>query len=148
MTSPRAPLLVPLVLLLLQPWARARNSEKTESAGPFLPEATGRSTFNFAGGNAVLDVLLPAAIPFFFSDVSEFGGDATLVIRYTTLSSHAWYEATAPYRPHAVGVYSRLLTENRRPASDTRDNTNLNIAIMYSSLQVFNSFLPNRKQEW
>ena len=67
------------------------------------------------------------------------------MIRFATLITHSWYEATAPYRPHAVGVYSRLLVDNPRPAPDTKDNTNLNIAIMYSSLQVMNSFLPNRK---
>ena len=43
-----------------------------------------------------------------FQFVSPSGGDATLVLRLTTLITNAWFDATAPYHPTAVGVYTRL----------------------------------------
>ena len=87
----------------------------------------------------------PAVAPVIFRDVSNSGGDATLVLRVTTLVTNAWFDATAPYHPSAVGVYSRL---GRRPASEAVTNENMNIALLYSSQRVLNSLLPARTAEW
>ena len=63
-------------------------------------------------GNAAVEVVIPNAVPAIF-EVSPTVGDATLVLRITTLITNAWYDASAPYHPTAVGVYSSL---GRRPA--------------------------------
>lgn len=69
--------------------------------------------YDLDNGNAAIEVVIPAVLPVAFSDVSPTGGDATLILRTTTLITNAWFDATAPYHPTAVGVYSRL---GRRPA--------------------------------
>lgn len=104
--------------------------------------ATAQS-FDFDNGNAAIEVVIPAALPAIFA-VSPGGNDATLVLRFTTLATNAWFDAIAPYHPTAVGVYSRL---DRRPAQQRTDR-NRNIAILYSSYRVLNSLFPHRNAEW
>lgn len=94
-------------------------------------------------GNAPVEAIIPAAIPAIFTDVSPTGGDATLVLRLTTLITNAWFDAAAPYHPTAVGVYTRL---GRQPPPAT--NEAVNIAVLYASHRVLNSLLPNRAAEW
>jgi len=69
------------------------------------------------------------------------GADATLVLRLTTITTNAWFDAIAPYTRRAVGVYSNI---RRRPASESRDNTNMNIALITASYRVYLSLLPQR----
>lgn len=83
--------------------------------------------------------------PVIFQDISPSGGDATLVLRTTTLVTNAWFDATAPYHETAVGVYSRI---PRRPINESLTNENLNTALLYASYQVLNTLLPNRKASW
>ena len=108
-----------------------------------LPGAA--QSYDFANGNAAVEVVIPAVAPVIFRDVSSSGGDATLVLRVTTLVTNSWFDGVAPYHASAVGVYSRL---GRRPAEESATNENLNIALLYSSYQVLNSLLPARSSEW
>src|SRR5690606_29688914 len=89
------------------------------------------------------EIVIPAVIPVIFANVKP--GDATLVLRFTTMLTNSWFDATAPYHPTAVGVYSNL---GRRPASEAADNTNMNVAIMYASFHVLNSLAPQHAADW
>jgi hypothetical protein len=111
----------------------------------FLPLPAAAQPYDLANGNAAVEVVIPAVAPVIFRDVSNSGGDATLVLRVTTLVTNAWFDATAPYHPSAVGVYSRL---GRRPASEALTNENINIALLYSSYRLLNSLLPARAADW
>lgn len=95
-------------------------------------------------GNAPLEVVIPTVAPVVFADVSPSGGDATLVLRITTIVTNAWYDASAPYHPTAQGIYSRL---GRRPAAEAT-NHNINVATLYASYRVLNSLLPKRTATW
>jgi hypothetical protein len=112
------------------------------AAALLLPAAN--AAFNLGTGNAPIELIIPTAAPIIFIDVSPSGGDATLVLRFTTLITNAWFDASAPYHPTAVGIYSRL---GRRPAAEAT-NRNINIACLYGSYRVLNSLLPNRNAEW
>lgn len=100
--------------------------------------------FDFDTGNAAIEVVIPTVAPIIFSDISPTGGDATLVLRTTTLITNSWYDATAPYHPTAVGVYTRL---GRQPAAQAT-NRNINTALLYASYRVLLNLLPNRTETW
>ncbi len=104
--------------------------------------AAGQS-FDFDNGNAPIDVIIPAIIPSILA-VSPGANDASLVLRFTTIGTNAWFDAIAPYHPTAVGVYSRL---GRRPPQE-RTNRNRNIAIFYASYRVLNSLFPAQTADW
>lgn len=93
--------------------------------------------------NAAADLVIPTVLPIIFQDISATASDATLVLRLTTLVTNAWYDATAPYHPTAVGVYSSL---GRKPAPS--DNRDMNIALLHASYRVLNSLLPARAAVW
>ena len=102
--------------------------------------------FDFQNGNAPVEVIIPAVIPVIYQFVSAGAGDATLVLRITTLITNAWFDAIAPYHDTAaVGVYSRL---GRRPPQRQRTDANRNIAILYASYHVLNSLLPQHTEQW
>ncbi len=101
--------------------------------------------FDLDNGNAAIEIVIPTVAPVIFSQVSPGGGDATLVLRTTTLITNGWFDATAPYDPTAVGVYTRL---GRRPANESSTNRNLNIALLYASYRVLNSLLPEQTPIW
>jgi hypothetical protein len=103
------------------------------------------ATFDFDTGNAVSEVIIPRARVAIFTTVSPGGNDASLVLRITTLTANAWFDAIAPYHPTAVGVYSRL---GRRPASESATNRHKNIAILYAAYQILNSLLPQHTSDW
>ena len=111
----------------------------------FLHATPLSAAFNLDTGNAPVEIVIPAAAPIILTDVSPGGGDATLVLRVTTLITNAWFDASAPYHPTALGVYSRL---GRRPASESATNRNINIACLYATYKVANSLLPKRNAEW
>lgn len=71
--------------------------------------------------------------------VSPFAGDASLVIRITTLMSNAFFDALAPYHPTAVGIYSNI---RRQPPEQSLTYRNKNIAIFYCSLRVLANAIP------
>lgn len=102
-------------------------------------------TFDFENGNSAVEVIIPTAAPAIFQFASPSGGDATLILRITTLINNGWFDATAPYHPTAVGVYTHL---GRRPPDESGNNTNINIAMFYSALRVLNSLLPEQEPVW
>lgn len=99
--------------------------------------------FNLKKGNAAIEVVIPTIAPVIFTDVSPSGGDATLVLRVTTMVTNAWFDASAPYHPTAVGVYTRLGRQDQ-----PKNNKPLNIALLYASYRVLNSLLPQQAQLW
>lgn len=109
-----------------------------------ISPARANNHFDLAEGNAAVEVVIPFAIPAIF-EVSPTAGDATLVLRVTTLITNSWFDAVAPYHPTAVGVYSNL---GRRPANESEDNRNLNIALLYASYHALNSLFPDRNDDW
>ena len=110
-----------------------------------LHDATPRAgAFDFHNGNAPVEVVIPAVIPVVYQFVSTSASDATLVLRFTTIITNAWFDAIAPYHPTAVGVYSRL---GRRPLREAT-NYNRNVAILYASYRVLNSLFPQHTGQW
>jgi len=100
------------------------------------------ASFDFDTGNAPIEVIIPNVIPAIFASVG--GGDASLILRYTTLITNGWFDGIAPYQLSAVGVYSHL--GHRPPAEQTIRNKN--IAILYASYRVLNSLFPGFKTTW
>jgi hypothetical protein len=107
-----------------------------------VSNAQAENDFDFDNGNAAIEVVIPAAIPAIFSAVKP--SDATLVLRFTTMLTNAWFDATAPYHVTAVGVYSRI---DHRPPEE-RTNRNINIAILYASYRTLNSLFPSFAGNW
>jgi hypothetical protein len=99
--------------------------------------------FDFDSGNAPIEVIIPAVIPTIYASVSP--GDATLVLRFTTLLTNVWFDATAPYHPTAIGVYSNL---GRRPAAESATNAGMNVAIFYASHRMLDSLFPQHAADW
>lgn len=98
--------------------------------------------FDWDTGNAAIEVVIPAAIPAIFTAVKP--SDATLVLRFTTMLTNAWFDATAPYHPTAKGVFSRI---EQRPTEE-RTNRNINVALLYASYRTLNSLFPGFVEEW
>ncbi|MGH3099507.1 MAG: DUF6851 domain-containing protein, partial [Thermoleophilia bacterium] len=107
-------------------------------------EGDQQDPFDPATGRAPEQIIVPRVAPAIFESVSPTGGDATLVLRVTTIVTNAWFDAIAPYHPTAVGVASNL---GRRPASEATQ-ANKNIAILYASYRVLNSLLPKHAEDW
>ncbi|HEX2254782.1 MAG TPA: vanadium-dependent haloperoxidase [Thermoanaerobaculia bacterium] len=126
-------------------WRICRCAAGTVVALAFflLPTVAGAQSFDFDTGNAAFEVTVPAVVPAFL-EVSPGLNDATLVLRFTTLTTNAWFDAIAPYHPTAVGVYSHL---GRRPPHERTDR-NRNIALLYATYHVFNSLFPHRADDW
>ncbi|MFG2004291.1 vanadium-dependent haloperoxidase [Spirillospora sp. NPDC048911] len=112
----------------------ARAADQRSAAAPF----------DFDTGNAIREVVIPTENPLFVS-TGATGADVPLAVRHAILLNNAWFDSTAPYHPTAVGVASKL---GRRPASEGRTNRNRNIAIMYASLRVLNTELPQFRAQW
>jgi hypothetical protein len=98
--------------------------------------------FVMATGSAPAEVIIPEVIPVLFSTVSP--GDATLILRTTTLLTQSWFDAIAPYGETTVGVSSRL---GRRPPAE-RTDANRNVAILYASFRMLNSLYPSYRANW
>lgn len=101
--------------------------------------------YDLENGNAAVEIVIAAVAPAILADVSANAGDAPLVLRITTMVTNSWFDATAPYHPTAVGVYSRL---GRRPAAESQTNEAMNTALLYASKKVMDSLLPARAEDW
>lgn len=99
--------------------------------------------FNFDTGNAILEVVIPTELPFFLTTVKA--SDASLALRHAVVLNNAWFDATAPYHPAAVGFSSQL---GRRPPKERRTHRQRNIAILYASYRVLNHRLPQFSDRW
>lgn len=106
--------------------------------GFVIPSIARAMPYDFDNGNAAFEIVIQTVAPVVFTEVSPSGGDATLVLRTTTLTTNAWFDATAPYAEPAVGVYSRI---PHRPAIESATNANMNIALLYASYRVLNHLL-------
>jgi hypothetical protein len=67
--------------------------------------------------------------------------DATVVMWASHIIQASWFDATAPYHPTAVGVYTRI---PRRPPSEYATNRTRNIAALYAMNQAINGVVPER----
>ncbi|MGW3498371.1 DUF6851 domain-containing protein [Streptomyces sp. NPDC001020] len=105
--------------------------------------AAGLQNFDFDRGNAALDVFGPVAGGPARAAVGP--SDASLIIRFSNLVAHAWFDAIAPYHPTAVGIHSNL---GRRPASEAKTYRNKNIALLYASYRMYLALLPGHRQLW
>ena len=119
------------------------------SNGPMLvvAKSTGHTgggsvRFDLDHGNVAVDVVVPGVVPVIFETMSPTANDATLVLRVTTMLTHAWFDAIAPYHPTAVGVSSRL-GRVRRGTTRAR-----NIAILHASRPVLLSLFPDHATTW
>ncbi|MEU3794770.1 DUF6851 domain-containing protein [Streptomyces fructofermentans] len=65
--------------------------------------------------------------------------DVTVILWMSLVGNLAAFDAVAPYHESAVGVYSRI---PRRPSSESATNRNMNIAIIYTQLRIFERMLP------
>lgn len=124
---------------------KARASLVVLVCGLVAQQSGAMAAYDFDNGNAAVDIVIPTVAPVVFTEVSPSGGDATLVLRTTTQTTNAWFDATAPYQPSAVGVYTHL---DRRPAVEATTNRNMNIALLYASYRVLSALLPKQEQTW
>lgn len=88
-------------------------------------------------------VVGPTVLPTIFA-ISPTGGDASIVLRSTMFFSTAWFDATSPYTPHGVGLFSTI---PNRPASE-HTQRNQNIAAFYASFHAAMSLWPAQETEW
>lgn len=121
-------------LALLRPSGALAASEGTQTTEPAsIP-------FDFDNGNFIKDLVVqtdPEAIAEIVAPM-----DVTIFVRITHVSQMGWFDATAPYHPTAVGVYSNL---GRRPASESETNRNKNIAGLHSSYRTVSGILPEQE---
>ena len=66
------------------------------------------------------------------------------MLRVTTMTTNAWFDATAPYHESAVGVYTRF----GQRLADQATTRNINTAVLYASYRVFLSLLPSHADTW
>lgn len=112
------------------------------TTGRVTPAAQTPPPFNFDTGAAPVEVIAPAIVQVLLQITPA--NDAPIILRHTTLASHAWYDALAPYHPTAVGVSSNL---GRRPVNE-RTQRNKNIAMLYASYRLMNSLQPTFAATW
>ena len=101
--------------------------------------------FHFEDGDALHEIVAPTFAPWLWRNVSPGFNDVSLVFRYFHLVINAAYDAVAPYHPTAVGSYSRL---GRRPASETADSRNVNIAVLYAVYRSLMFMVPEEEDTW
>lgn len=85
----------------------------------------------------------PTVLPTIFA-IGQNAMDAPLVLRSTMFFSTAWFDATSPYTPHGVGLFSTI--PNRPVAEHTQRNQN--IAAFYASFHAAMSLWPAQETEW
>lgn len=111
-------------------------AQRTGAQGP---------AFDFDTGNAPAQLVIPRAIGAILQSISPGANDPPVLLRITTLTTNAWFDAIAPYSATARGVYTRF---DRRPAAEGLTNRSRNIAILYASLRVLDSVLPQHAAMW
>jgi hypothetical protein len=130
-------------LLVFRPQRAAIAAALALGTAAALVSQAQAQAFDLERGNAVIDVVIPNVVPVLFASVAP--GDASLVLRTTTLLTNAAFDAIAPYNASALGVYSRL---PRRPPSEGQTDRHRNVAILYASLPVLDSLYPSERARW
>lgn len=95
--------------------------------------------------NVVFNVIIPYLGSWIHEDVTPYFADPSVAFRYVTLILNAGYDASAPYHPTAVGVYSNIVN---RPAAEYENDRNINIATMHAVYQLALKFDPDKKDRW
>ena len=108
-------------------------------------EAQDGPQYDPVNGNAAIHVIIPNVDPVFFEEVTEHGGDPSILIRYTTLIVNSWFDAAAPYHPTAVGVFS---DQPKVAPYNSTDNTVLNVAITAASKVILDQCFPTHAETW
>lgn len=116
-------------------WGLSGTASAAEPTGSAAEAPTG---FDFDNGIFIRD-LMPGFRPLHDAIAPM---DVTVLHRFIHLSTTAWFDATAPYHPTAIGVHSRL---GRRPSSESATNRNKNIAALYAGLRVIEGVEPGRE---
>lgn len=111
----------------------------SDPAAPFNQPADMRNV------NVVFNVIIPYLGSWLHEDVTPYFADPSIAFRYVTLILNAGYDATAPYHPTAVGVYSNI---DNRPAAEYADDQNINTAIMHAVYRLALEFDPDKKDRW
>lgn len=122
----------------------AAISGHASTPGLAAPAHIQATAFDFATGNAPVEVIVPAVVPAIFATVSPVANDASIVLRITTIITNAWFDAIAPYHPTATGIYSDLGRRPAREATEAHPNT----AIFYASKRVLDSLMPAYAADW
>ena len=94
--------------------------------------------FDFDNGNIATELIIPTIVSESLK-LAPSGGDASLILYTTTLVTNGWFDAIAPYRPVVKGVHSNI---PKRPASESANNRNKNIAMAYSALRTLSVTMP------
>lgn len=108
-------------------------------------EAQDGPQYDPVNGNAAIHVIIPNVNPVFFEEVTEHGGDPSILIRYTTLIVNSWFDAAAPYHPTAEAVFS---DQSKVAPYDSKDNTALNVAITAASKVILDQCFPTHAATW
>ena len=120
-------------------------ADPAAAASPRLEFESPHHVFDMKSGNAMYSVIIPHTAGWFRQDITPNANDAPLIFRIETVLLNAAFDATAPYHPTAVGIYSRI---EHRPASESEDNLLPNAAVMYSIYRSMLEFAPDRADEW
>jgi len=107
-----------------------------------LPAAPA-AAFDPDTGGAIFEVVGGRIVPPIY-DLSNNGCDASIVLRITSSYATGWFDSTAPFTDHAVGIYSHI---PRRPAAE-RTLRNQNVALLYATLVVARELFPQDETEW
>ncbi len=100
---------------------------------------------NMSNVNVVFNVVIPYLGGWIHEDVSPYFADPSVSFRYVTLILNVGYDASAPYHPTAVGVYSNI--ENR-PVAEYADDENINVAVMHALYHLALELDSNKKDRW
>lgn len=93
------------------------------------------------------DVFEPLSFGTFVWIVSwnPYANDASTLFATTLRVDGAIFDATAPYHPTAVGMYSRI---DNRPASESETRNNINLATLHAFYQTMLKLVPEREDVW
>jgi len=100
------------------------------------------TSFDLDHGNILTEVVYPN-----FQRVSRdeaSGRAATLTVDHAMLIEIPWFDAIAPYRDKALGIYANI---PRRPEAE-HTLRNINIAVAYAAFTSLNNQLPEYKDRW
>ena len=91
--------------------------------------------------NVPLEYILPSLFPVLYGALGVGVGDATIILRWATLTTAGWFDVVSAYHPTAVGVFTDM---GRRPESEWTPE-NVNIAVLYAAHKVFSWCAPQLK---
>lgn len=133
-----------LALLFVMFLSLTIGSAAVQAQPPPPPPLPPLPPFELATGHSMAQVIIPRLIPVLVRNVSFTLGDVTLINRITSAVLIALVDATAPYHPTAVGVFTRF---DRRPQEEWNP-TNVNTAMLYAAYHSMRGMIPHREDVW